>query len=884
MSDRPIPNVPKDELLAHLLHNFPSIVYKYHEHDSLLENKAEQDLSEEEKADAWRAYENDVQKKNESINQFGNMNAMGNNYGMSNLSSYANLYNNYGMGGVTNPLGSYQNMYNNPFVSDYNQMRLYNDYSSFYNTLMGNPNYNLTNSPLLSPSHSPGATSPMLNFNSARNWLGNSSTSAFNNSLLQSMGQSSTSSSSKNNYNNTSAYNRSLYGAAFVAPNALLSPNSASSSKSPPTTAAAAPYDLSTLAYLQSHLAGTNTTSTSTLQSALLNATANQSAQGPNAIRNPITNSLLSKELSIPTRSPNFDAFGTSLLPSIPTSVITKSTTNSNSATTTSTVTTTAKNLSKNSAINLANKTVNANDGGKNPNDSLLIQKSTVSNGNDAHITIKDVSAINESVRKSPEAMSNASKSANANSLLHKNKENENNVSSTNKATNIEKTTINIVSAAMPGPSSSSNAATSNSPHDLRNKVNSNTATNLTVQKANVGNTSKGSGVRTSTPVNSNMGIVYPPPKKTSTNPSSVSTTVTNSRKSPQLAINMVNKGMLLINIRFIANYFYCKIHFCIPIKIAGDKDPAKHQMAVSSTNLNSKNQPMASIIRKPQFPNPSSVADAGAAVINTLSKNKALTVTQKTAGQANSPMVQIPKINNSITVSPIPNTSNSTAMKIKPLPQALAATKPNSSKPTSQSPTTPNRTRMSIGRPSNAIVPISLSKAPPTTPANLNKASSSSPSPISITPVNPIQTNVRNSNINAPPKTVTSSSVLNASRVVSNSAPKVLVQTRTSPIGPTSKIMPKPIIIQPATPAQLKLANKTHPTPKPISPVIVGNRIYPPQKVIQASQSSQAKTAVNISATMHSRKRSAQPNNKTHGLAKKSKLQLDNAPPISVC
>lgn len=39
------------------------MVYKYHEHDTLLEKSSEQDLSEEEKADAWAAYENDVSMK-----------------------------------------------------------------------------------------------------------------------------------------------------------------------------------------------------------------------------------------------------------------------------------------------------------------------------------------------------------------------------------------------------------------------------------------------------------------------------------------------------------------------------------------------------------------------------------------------------------------------------------------------------------------------------------------------------------------------------------------------------------------------------------------------------------------------------------------------------
>lgn len=62
-AERETPIRPYDNVLASLLHNFPDLVYKYHEHDSLLEKNSEQDLSEEEKADAWAAYESDVNMK-----------------------------------------------------------------------------------------------------------------------------------------------------------------------------------------------------------------------------------------------------------------------------------------------------------------------------------------------------------------------------------------------------------------------------------------------------------------------------------------------------------------------------------------------------------------------------------------------------------------------------------------------------------------------------------------------------------------------------------------------------------------------------------------------------------------------------------------------------
>lgn len=55
-----MPVLPKDTILAHLLRQ-SELVYKYHEHDSLLENKVEQELSEQEKADAWDTYERELQ-------------------------------------------------------------------------------------------------------------------------------------------------------------------------------------------------------------------------------------------------------------------------------------------------------------------------------------------------------------------------------------------------------------------------------------------------------------------------------------------------------------------------------------------------------------------------------------------------------------------------------------------------------------------------------------------------------------------------------------------------------------------------------------------------------------------------------------------------------
>uniref|UniRef100_A0A2M4A3R9 Putative transcription regulator xnp/atrx dead-box superfamily protein n=1 Tax=Anopheles triannulatus TaxID=58253 RepID=A0A2M4A3R9_9DIPT len=58
---RPTPNLPKDRLFAELLQRFDTLIYKYHEHDSLLENKEEETLNEEERKAAWDEFE---QEKN----------------------------------------------------------------------------------------------------------------------------------------------------------------------------------------------------------------------------------------------------------------------------------------------------------------------------------------------------------------------------------------------------------------------------------------------------------------------------------------------------------------------------------------------------------------------------------------------------------------------------------------------------------------------------------------------------------------------------------------------------------------------------------------------------------------------------------------------------
>ncbi|XP_017574290.1 transcriptional regulator ATRX isoform X1 [Pygocentrus nattereri] len=56
-SKRATPMLPKDPVLAELLHSFKDQIVGYHEHDSLLDHKEEEALSEEERKAAWAEYE-----------------------------------------------------------------------------------------------------------------------------------------------------------------------------------------------------------------------------------------------------------------------------------------------------------------------------------------------------------------------------------------------------------------------------------------------------------------------------------------------------------------------------------------------------------------------------------------------------------------------------------------------------------------------------------------------------------------------------------------------------------------------------------------------------------------------------------------------------------
>lgn len=57
--ERQQPILPKDRLFAEQLKRFEKIIFKYHEHDSLLENKSEETLSTEEIQAAWKEFEDE---------------------------------------------------------------------------------------------------------------------------------------------------------------------------------------------------------------------------------------------------------------------------------------------------------------------------------------------------------------------------------------------------------------------------------------------------------------------------------------------------------------------------------------------------------------------------------------------------------------------------------------------------------------------------------------------------------------------------------------------------------------------------------------------------------------------------------------------------------
>lgn len=96
MKEKAIPLVPKDRLLADFLvdQKTKDVIIAYHEHDSLLTNRPDEELSEEERKLAWDEYE--VEREHQynpqvQVNQFPNpllASMMGGNVNLANLAQY----------------------------------------------------------------------------------------------------------------------------------------------------------------------------------------------------------------------------------------------------------------------------------------------------------------------------------------------------------------------------------------------------------------------------------------------------------------------------------------------------------------------------------------------------------------------------------------------------------------------------------------------------------------------------------------------------------------------------------------------------------------------------------------------------------------------------
>ncbi|XP_015596106.1 transcriptional regulator ATRX isoform X1 [Cephus cinctus] len=93
--DKPTLNLPKDRLLADIFLKCKDSVENYHEHDSLLENKAEEELDEEERKQAWLEYEEE--KKGKPPVSLASLNHQSNYY-------FQHQFNASQMGDYSNPL------------------------------------------------------------------------------------------------------------------------------------------------------------------------------------------------------------------------------------------------------------------------------------------------------------------------------------------------------------------------------------------------------------------------------------------------------------------------------------------------------------------------------------------------------------------------------------------------------------------------------------------------------------------------------------------------------------------------------------------------------------------------------------------------------------
>ena len=67
---RPTPLLPRDRLLAELTIQRKEWIVTYHEHDSLLENKAEEELTESERKAAWDDFETEKEGLSIKMQEF----------------------------------------------------------------------------------------------------------------------------------------------------------------------------------------------------------------------------------------------------------------------------------------------------------------------------------------------------------------------------------------------------------------------------------------------------------------------------------------------------------------------------------------------------------------------------------------------------------------------------------------------------------------------------------------------------------------------------------------------------------------------------------------------------------------------------------------------
>lgn len=500
------------------------MVYKYHEHDTLLESNNEQQLSEEEKADAWAAYENDVKMKN----TFNNMTQYGDQFNMASAynnfsSAYGNMFNSFPSNyALTNPqLGAYLNQlaaYSTPSLDLEAEFlrQMYAPYAG-YNNLYGAGGTspaasNMYGNSALLPSSPPSVSSPSpgMAFNALNNrnlMQPNQSTSSslfgHGSNYLSTTGQSSllgAASSTKSAYNAMmSNPAMQMYFNAYAGGNSggslttVPTTTTVSKSTNPATSAPSASIFDAFPYFHQSSLLGTNSGTSSSSNSPLSTTAVTQAPtqQGPNAKKNP----MLSKELSIPSLMPTRNPFDPLNSPSIPTSVITKSGVNTSSTTApsptvaTTTVSTFASKSISSPTVNSPTISASIPNTSKENKDTTENQKSSP----EPHIIVKNVNAINKSVTQK--------------------KSTEGSEKPTETSSSIQQRAITNMGIVYPD----------------RNRMDTNKSQNLTVAQLK----------------SKNMGIVYPTaPNKVSSNSPTLSissTTDPKTLRSPQLQVQALN-------------------------------------------------------------------------------------------------------------------------------------------------------------------------------------------------------------------------------------------------------------------------------------------------------------------------------------------------------